>query len=110
MQRLGLILAFVALAAQVACSKSSSQPGGEDAAVDAPADVAADVAPQACACGEAFVSCPASRPCVLAVTTESSCAGQVCCGPATSCQDGGAGDAAGDGRSPLEDASEDGGD
>lgn len=91
-------------------------------------DVAADVGPQACACGEAFVSCPASRPCVLAVATESSCAGQVCCGPATACQDGGAadaagaadtgstpdapatGDAAGDGPGPVEDASEDGSD
>jgi hypothetical protein len=104
-----------------ACSSSSSQSGGgwpdssvggDDATTEAGDDVGTD-APEgdssgpACACGAAFTTCPASRPCVTGVATSPSCAGQVCCGPASDC-DGGldAGDAGA--RDAAHDAPHDG--
>ena len=106
----GLAVAILCIVA-AACSSSSAQNGGGwpdssvgnggDATTEAGDDVgtgddapAGDSSPPACACGAAFQTCPASRPCVVAVATEPSCMGQVCCGPASAC-DGGldAGDA-----------------
>jgi hypothetical protein len=86
-----------------ACSSSSSQSGGGwpdssvgggDGASEAGDDVgtadapASDSSGQTCSCGAAFTTCPASRPCVTGVATSPSCAGQVCCGPASDCDGG----------------------
>lgn len=98
------ILLLSASAPVVACSSSSqSAGGGNDASVEASGDATiesgddmgeidapqGDAAPPACPCGEAFTTCPAARPCVIGVATTPSCAGRVCCGPASDC-DGGA--------------------
>jgi hypothetical protein len=119
----GLAVAVLCVVA-AACSTSSAQSGGgwpdssveggDDATTEAGDDVGTGDAPAgdssgpACPCGATFKTCPASRPCVTGVATEPSCAGQVCCGPASAC-DGGldAGDAGGM-RDAARDAPHDG--
>lgn len=91
----GLLVAATAAACSSSSSQAAGDDGGEDVTLDTGDDVATadapanDGAPQTCPCGAAFKTCPASRPCVVGTTTEPSCAGMVCCGPASDC-DGGA--------------------
>ena len=111
------VAGLMATLAAASCSSSSSQSGGgwpdssveggDDATIEAGDDVGNTDAPggdssgQACPCGAAFKSCPASRPCVIGVATEKSCAGFVCCGPASDCDGGADG---GDAATPPKDA------
>ena len=100
-----------------ACSSSSSQSGGgwpdasveggDDATGEAGDDVgtgdgpAGDSGTQACPCGAAFKTCPATRPCVTGVATDKACVGFVCCGPASDCDGGADG---GDATAPPKDS------